>query len=123
MRLGQFQLAHAVAAATICALYKSRWYGRTSLERGEGSHWIAVSLYVPVGIAKKVPGVRRSLHTLLQRFLRRLSSRKRPIYRRFRRSPFELRPNLAPVGVLSHFLTAPVHLDAVAAATVSDDQA
>jgi len=73
----------ALAAATICALYKSRWqvelffkwikqhlrikrfYG-TSENAVKTQIWIAVSVYVLVAIVKKRLDLDRSLYTLLQ---------------------------------------------------------
>jgi IS4 transposase len=73
----------ALPAATICALYKSRWqvelffkwikqhlrikkfYG-TSENAVKSQIWIAVSGYVLVGIVKKRLNLDASLYTLLQ---------------------------------------------------------
>jgi hypothetical protein len=73
----------ALSAATICALYKSRWqvelffkwikqhlrikrfYG-TSENAVKTQIWIAVSVYVLVAIVKKRLGLNASLYTLLQ---------------------------------------------------------
>jgi IS4 transposase len=73
----------ALPAATICALYKSRWqvelffkwikqhlrikrfYG-TSENAVKTQIWIAVSVYVLVAIVKKRLGLEASLYTLLQ---------------------------------------------------------
>jgi hypothetical protein len=70
-------------AATICALYKSRWqvelffkwikqhlrikrFFGTSMNAVKTQIWIAVSVYVLVAIVKKRLGLDASLYTLLQ---------------------------------------------------------
>jgi hypothetical protein len=64
----------ALPAASICALYKSRWQLRIKKFYGTSDNavktqiWIAVSVYVLVAIVKKRLALDASLYTLLQIF-------------------------------------------------------
>jgi hypothetical protein len=66
----------ALPAASICALYKSRWQQHLRIKKFYGTSdnavktqiWIAVSVYVLVAIVKKRLGLDASLYTLLQIF-------------------------------------------------------
>ena len=99
----------ALPAATICALYKSRWqvelffkwikqhlrikkfYG-TSENAVKSQIWIAVSVYVLVAIVKKRLNLDASLYTLLQIFSLTLFE-KMPIQQAFAGSSYTSEPS------------------------------
>jgi IS4 transposase len=98
----------ALPAATICALYKSRWqvelffkwikqhlrikkYFGTSENAVKSQIWIAVSVYVLVAIVKKRLNLDASLYTLLQIFSLTLFE-KMPIQQAFAGSSYNSEP-------------------------------